>query len=148
MRREDARRLPPLFLGQDERAFQQIVARTFAVDHDLENVETEGDFGPIEHSEPRARATANQRLLLAVYRIGRAAKLVAASRLYFDKGENPFVPITAHQIHFAAILRPEVPVEDPVAILPQILRRQALALATESVADILLLRSRTPGGPP
>ena len=119
-----------------EGAFEEIEARFAFAHDDFDDVETEDDIGAIEHAEPGAGATADERFLLEVDGVGGAGEFVAGAGFHFDESEDVLIAIAADEIDFAAVLRADVSVEDFVSAAAEKAGGEAFAEAAEAMAGI------------
>ncbi|MEY2493299.1 MAG: hypothetical protein QOH24_2250 [Verrucomicrobiota bacterium] len=101
-----------------ESVAQQLDPRLRFFSHDnLYDVESEQNVGIVEQLQPGQRAAGNEPLFRQVHRFERPAEIFARPRFDFDEDKRVVIP-TDH-IHFAAAARPEIAVQNFVAVVPQ-----------------------------
>jgi hypothetical protein len=89
-----------------------------AVIHDhLDDIEPVHDLRPVKHTQPLLRP--GEQTFLLGRRHGRVRRTERVGTAGFDFDENQCIrgPITANQVNFAAVLGPEIPVQDFKAML-------------------------------
>jgi len=82
----------------------------------LDDVEAEGDVGHVEQAEPMEGSTADEGLFRAIDGIKRASRLLGTTGLYLRKDEC--LTVTADKIDLPSPGCPEIPAENPPAVVP------------------------------
>ena len=110
---------------------------------DLDHIESVGDPGVIQHSEPFFRAANDPILLLHSDGVVRWTKRVRRTSFDFDEDQGGGPAIATYQIDFSAPFGAKIPVKDPITVFFEVIGCDSLSL----LADTQMAWSATPAEP-
>src|SRR6516225_4163180 len=110
---------------------------------DLDHIESVGDSGIIQHSEPFFRAANDPILLLHRDGVVRWTKHVGRTSLDFDEDQGCRTAIAAYQIDFTAAFGVKIPVQNAITVFFEVVCCDSLSL----LADVQMGRGATPAEP-
>src|SRR6516225_5026894 len=110
---------------------------------DLDHIESVGDSGIIQHSEPFFRAANDPILLLHRDGVVRWTKHVGRTSLDFDEDQGCRTAIAAYQIDFTSAFGVKIPVQDAITVFFEVICCDSLSL----LADVQVGRGATPTEP-